>query len=198
MRIKTAIFLLGSLIIIIPLKPKLFKSKWLVLPKSNMVPGNKYIQLPQYFSGGQCDAMLKSMVSGVQLDSNGSLHNFRQVTNYHPPPVPRFPDLKGKKKGTLTPLPWACINIKQLFQSTIQHSSLVYSNSPRNVRAFRMTMMTCQPLSWFFLQCWWCEYKDLHCCDSHSPESSSKKTIFRLDICFSLPSSLSSFPKPSR
>lgn len=147
MRIKTAIFLLGSLIIIIPLKPKLFKSKWLVLPKSNMVPGNRYIQLPQYFSGGQCDAMLKSMVSGVQLDSNGSLHNFRQVTNYHPPPVPRFPDLKGKKKGTLTPLPWACINIKQLFQSTIQHSSLVYSNSPRNVRAFRMTMMTCQPLS---------------------------------------------------
>lgn len=95
MRIKTAIFLLGTLIIIIPLKPKLFKSKWLVSPNTRARNTSNY---PSIFQGWQCDAMLKSMVSGVQQDSNGSLHNFRQVTNYHPPPVPQFPDLKGKKK----------------------------------------------------------------------------------------------------
>lgn len=97
------------------------------------------------FFRGQCDAMLKSMVIGVQLDSSGSLHNFRQVL---PPPTSASVSWsERKKKGTVAPLPWACINIKQLFQRTIQQSSLVYSNSPQNVRAFRMIMMTCQPLS---------------------------------------------------
>lgn len=88
MKIKTAIFLLGPLIII-PLKPKLFKSKWLALPESNTVRGNKYILLPKYFSGGQWDAMLKSMGAGAQLDSNGCPYNcLDKLQTTSPPSVP--------------------------------------------------------------------------------------------------------------
>lgn len=40
----------------------------------------------------------------------------------------------------------------------------------------------------FLLQNWWRECKNFYCCSSDSTESNSKKTIFSLDSCFSLPS----------
>lgn len=65
MKTKRAIFLLEPLVIIIPLMRTLFKSKWSGLPESNVVPGHKYTWQPQ-------------------LDPNGSLHDFTQVTNQPP------------------------------------------------------------------------------------------------------------------
>lgn len=50
-------------------------------------------------------------------------------------------------------------------------------------------------LSLLLLQCWWRESKNFYCCGSDSPESNSKNTIFSLDICFSLPSSLYLLPQ---
>ena len=64
MKIKRAIiFLLELLIIIIPPMLQLFKSKWSALPENQ---GHRYL------SEGQCDAVVKSMGPGVQLDSSGS------------------------------------------------------------------------------------------------------------------------------
>lgn len=84
MKIKKTILLLGPLIIINSLMPTLFKSKGSALPESNTVQGHRYIQLPQYFSEEWWDAV-NSTGSGDQLDSSGSMYDFRQVTNQESP-----------------------------------------------------------------------------------------------------------------
>jgi len=70
---------------------QLFKSKWSALPEH---------QGHRYFSEGRCDAVVKSMGSGVQLDSSGSHKPLEKSPTDPCPqqPISQFPNLRKKKK----------------------------------------------------------------------------------------------------